>query len=768
MFFKDIDNGEIRMASADSASKTGLTAAGFLAEIKKERLSGREFLALIGHTGISNESYAEIKDNPGLTYARLVAILEASPLTGEDYAALLKTSRERREKRELFRKRAALEKDLNAIIASKSSDGAPLSDNAAAGAKTARDTGDGVTEEITLSDAPEETSPEEAGYDDLWGDEPTEYGDYNSGDYAEEYGEYGGSEDFDANAPRENMAKRVICLISGAVLVFASFFIRFVLTGDWFLPVNGLTPAGSYEALFAVQAGRGAGQAERVPAERVYRAEKFSGGGQKPVSLCSNSEYIFKTRGNAVNAVKISGGEMYAAPGYERNDMELIGVFLLKERLFAVYSGEYEISFEYQTESETGEDGETDRANAAKTFKFPQPCVTVAVFDAMSWNATPIAEYTQDGEFFDIIIRAGNFFLITDYAVSNDVYDGKYDGYIPAYRLNSQRSWVSLENILMREPPYSNMTVIGGADAACETAFACAATGGSANFVYEGENSLLLVYNGGGEAEAVRYGVYETNLSAPASFKVKGSVPEGFVDDRNGVLRLAAITGEDKGQSVTLHIFESNAKPVSVEKIAAGETPKGAAFDKNRAYIIAEQLYVIDTSAPGEPRFLDETDSLISAEYYYGWGENSFFSVSVEADDEGNRRGVRVTMYDYRETGAPVEAAAVLIAPSIAEYGEYMKTPAEHSRGAVAANADSGIIVVPIIDFNGIVRIEKFVILGYDAERGFETKGSRVDVDSFSDTLSAVISEGYVYAFWDDAIKSLTSDAKLLRSFTVE
>ncbi|MDR0196876.1 MAG: beta-propeller domain-containing protein [Oscillospiraceae bacterium] len=761
------------MTPADNFADRQMSAAEFLAEIKKERFSGREFLALIGNTRISNESYSEIKGNPSLTYARLVEILENSPLDGRDFSDLLRVARERRAARELKKKRAALEKDLNDVIASKSPQDAPERREEAATRRDAPKTHyitdktreninignsvpSGVTDEITLSHGEQDSLADEAAYDDLWGDEQG-YADGYSGDYTDEYYEYGGSEDFDKNASRENRWRKAVCLSASAALVFMSFFIRFTATGEWLLPDNRFKPPAAYEELFAVQAKQSGQIKERAAAQRLYRAEKFSDGKKEPAALLVNSEYIFKTDGNAVRAVKISAGEMFDAGAYERADAELIGVFLLKERLYAVYSGEYEVAFEYAVET----DGTEPRA---AEFKFAQPCVSVVVFDANSFNAAPSAEYTQDGVFFDMVIRDGEFFLITDYAVSNGVYAGEYDGYIPAARLNGQKSRVAIENIFVREAPYSDMTVIGGMDAAGERVSFYAVTGGLADFVRGGETSLMLIFNDGAKAHAVKYNIYENGLNAPVLFSVEGTVPEGFADDRNGVTRVAAVVGEEGEQSVTLHIFASNTKPVSAERIARGETLKGAAFDDGAVYIVARQLYAIDTSEPGVPVFMNETNALISSEYYYGFGGDLFFSVNVEAHEDGKRLGVRVAMYGYGEQSAPQEIASVLLAPSAAQYGEYMKTPAEHSRHAVAASADSGIIVVPIIDFNGIVRIEKFVILRY-GDGGFEITGNMIDVDRFSDDLAAVISEGYIYAFWDDTIKSATSDGRFGRVF---
>ena len=69
--------------------------SAFIKIVRYHRLTGKEFLSLLGNSKISNKAYQEIENNPNLTVKRLIELLEESPLTSADYEKLIR-SEERR------------------------------------------------------------------------------------------------------------------------------------------------------------------------------------------------------------------------------------------------------------------------------------------------------------------------------------------------------------------------------------------------------------------------------------------------------------------------------------------------------------------------------------------------------------------------------------------------------------------------------------------------------------------------------------------------
>lgn len=97
--YEKADDSAVSEDEEDTAEKGAveLNAKTFISVISAERIKGGEFLQMLGNTRISNSAYREIETNPNLTKARLIEILEQSPLTSDDYYKLLTMVKERRE-----------------------------------------------------------------------------------------------------------------------------------------------------------------------------------------------------------------------------------------------------------------------------------------------------------------------------------------------------------------------------------------------------------------------------------------------------------------------------------------------------------------------------------------------------------------------------------------------------------------------------------------------------------------------------------------------
>jgi len=265
----------------------------------------------------------------------------------------------------------------------------------------------------------------------------------------------------------------------------------------------------------------------------------------------------------------------------------------------------------------------------------------------------------------------------------------------------------------------------------------------------------------------VRFDIYGTVLNNPVFTVVNGRVKPGFIDERNGIVRVVASNND----SAALHILSSDMKAIAsrVENIASGEEIKGVAFDDKISYIIAEQLYAINTAMPENPQFLNEINTMVTDSEHYGWGDRHFFAVSVDADHEGSRQGIRVTMYAEQLSSAPVAEHSFLL-PLVGEYWSDMtQSAAEHSRNAVAVSYEAGIIIVPVTYVNSAyMRVDTFFILGYDDEFGFWVRDTVTEHGMRFESHAVLILDGYIYTVWDNTIRSTTTDATTVGIFTVE
>lgn len=93
-----------------------LTAGTFLKSLRQLKISGSEFLDLLGNSRIGNSEYRYIEENPHLRFDELLAVLDNSVLTSEDYRVLLAAATHRKKLRDERRRReeeavARLERD---------------------------------------------------------------------------------------------------------------------------------------------------------------------------------------------------------------------------------------------------------------------------------------------------------------------------------------------------------------------------------------------------------------------------------------------------------------------------------------------------------------------------------------------------------------------------------------------------------------------------------------------------------------------------------
>ncbi len=82
-----------------------ITAGKFLKKLREMKISGSEFLELLGNSRIGNIEFRRIEENPHLRFDELLQILDGSNLGDEDYRTMLAVATGRRQQSEERRKR---------------------------------------------------------------------------------------------------------------------------------------------------------------------------------------------------------------------------------------------------------------------------------------------------------------------------------------------------------------------------------------------------------------------------------------------------------------------------------------------------------------------------------------------------------------------------------------------------------------------------------------------------------------------------------------
>ena len=144
---------EIKKLLEDNAD---MTAGVFLRKLKELKISGSDFLELLGNSKIGNMEFRRIEENPHLKFDELLQILDNSVLSGDDYRMIISVATQRKELAEQRKRREEetlrrmteeltgkknVHKEENAGTKPEASDNtenaAPASDKADVSAKTA-------------------------------------------------------------------------------------------------------------------------------------------------------------------------------------------------------------------------------------------------------------------------------------------------------------------------------------------------------------------------------------------------------------------------------------------------------------------------------------------------------------------------------------------------------------------------------------------------------------------------------------------------------
>ncbi|MCL1832757.1 MAG: hypothetical protein FWG45_07635, partial [Oscillospiraceae bacterium] len=610
-----------------------MNAKEFLEELKSLQLTGREFLALIGHTAMSNEDYTEIKQTPAMTHERLIEILTASPITGAEYAGLLATARMRQEKQSQKQKRDELEQKLSAILSGSEPEPPSVEPESFSPPSPTLSQDLSATSDISLDEItalPTETyyeTPQE----ELWGEEITD----NAEDVLTDP-QYGGKDDFDRNAASENFTKTVLCLSLAFVLAFSSFFIRYLTTGEWFMSDLVDKSPQSYAELFELQQSRNIAAVRENSHYTPYKAERFADAYTPLATVTASNTTLFRVSDNDIQAVSVNAGIMEDAPTFispiARINGELLGLFVHADRLYAVYSELYQTNMSY-----THEVTQEETTIVSDTSIFTQPRVKIYEFDANNYTSEPLTVYEVDGLFREVLIHEQGVLIITDYTPKNTYSADELIGYVPSYGVNGSTEFVQLRNIkFVPGANHSNMVVLFNIVGEGSIGAVTAISGNTADCVYYSDDAgwgalFMTFYNVKANRTHVTRFDFQKNILAWES--VSGRVPQGFVDERGGYVRIVSDSGSVRA-GATLFMFDENMKQIgnALKNIASNSDSGilGAAFDSDTVYVIGQKTYAINTANPSAPMFSSEVNALImptDGRYFYEWGDVRFFEV---------------------------------------------------------------------------------------------------------------------------------------------
>lgn len=159
-----------------------------------------------------------------------------------------------------------------------------------------------------------------------------------------------------------------------------------------------------------------------------------------------------------------------------------------------------------------------------------------------------------------------------------------------------------------------------------------------------------------------KFSLEGNDITLAAVGEVKGNPLNQFsMDEHNGYFRITTTSGWGEDINNRLYILDEGLTIVSeIEKLGKpGERLQSTRFMGDVAYLVTFQqtdpFYVIDVADPEAPVVLGELEITGFSTYLHPIDKDHILGIGFEADEEGRRIGLKLSIYDVTDQTNPVE-----------------------------------------------------------------------------------------------------------------
>lgn len=774
-------------ASAVKAEKPAIGASAFIKVVRHHHLTGKEFLRILGNSKISNKAYQEIEGNPGLTVKRLIEILEESSLTTEDYEKLIIAAQQTARRRDA-------EKEAKAAAAQKEAEEpapAPVSKPAPAPVQpkapepadkpaepptqeikplpppAAKEEAPAEKAEEKEKNSPESIKPEVQKTDETPAAEapavPTEGSgrspvriDLDDDDDDEEDDENDDDED-DEKKPRSNKKLFIIVAVAAVALLALSFGIRYAISGSLFpqgesseIPqVQQLDSEGIYNALSVLPA-------QNVPAftaDRTYKAGLSDDESPFVSSVVTDNRLIFMTEDTIYFFSRDKGELKQLDARRYSEDIKLLGLLETEGGAAVVseYGGE-SFSFSIPADEENGVE--------AYEGEVTRPETVIELLDKSEpENLSKMKKYAFSGTLAGIWASGGRISLASWEGVPEGSKAAESASFLP-YCINPDKykAVCSAENVFVpAEPSCGGFVGIYSISLSDGKVSLAAAAGAQGQLVYAHENNIFILQ----DSSLIKYDVSD-GVKQVGNASVEGTAAAFSAMNVSGDNLL--VTASENGSSA-LSVFDAELNTVmTVKEVGSGEEVIATCFDGSSAYLVCQSgtVYGID----GEGNIIGESPAVLSKNSVYRFSDGVGICVSPSGTDE-KRTGLILS--SFGKDGSLIsqtEISSKTVAQNALD--EYLSSPAETAPQTIGGSSEEGIAVIPVIYFDGVSQVERFVLCSVSENGELSLAGSISEYDRHSSVLLAEVADGVIYAVSDvRIITAEASDGSIINYFSV-
>ena len=726
--------------------------SAFIKIVRYHRLTGKEFLSLLGNSKISNKAYQEIENNPNLTVKRLIELLEESPLTSADYEMLIIAVQRMSQLKAEAKAKIKSEPKRTEILSENLTHNAP-SENSE---KTAHPKSEPETMAVISSQrAQKGYTPASTQYLSDDNDDNDKYEENAEADEEDDdrlpsaksgiqinFGDYNDDDDDDDEEDDEeesrckncsNKGKIVVAAIGAVILTGISFGLRHWLTGSW-LPTENivkeetkLDEAEIYALLSPLPSPQPAFTADDTYAAGGIREESII---KDPV--CGSKRLLY-TENNKLYIYEQIGGQVVRLEARDYNENTLLGIIETGNKLAAVSSGvsepySYTCTVTSEDEEETVITGTVRRKETYLEITDASSPEKIAEENKLILSGTLVAAYLH-GECLTVV---------TYEEMEQDSVGEDKATFMPYISRVGEKTLCSPEKVFISSPSHRSFVTIFSIDIEDIGVYDMAASaGGTKQLLYKNDDLLLI----GQGSTLIRYELSE-GVTQKDFCEISGNISDfSAISVNDGEIRVT--TFEEDAATLTVLDGEFNLLG-QIKNIGMGENLAGTCFYGKETYIVTENgaCYGID----GENGVMSKSSAKITNEAIYKF--NDSIGVKVSAADDGSKRtGIIVSTVKLDGNLTPLYSLEISSkTTAVNALDEYLSSPAEKNINVIGSNAENGALVIPVEYFDGVSEVELFVICTVNGDGTLSVNGKIIEYDRRSDHIFAQVDGDTVIA----------------------
>ena len=365
--------------------------------------------------------------------------------------------------------------------------------------------------------------------------------------------------------------------------------------------------------------------------------------------------------------------------------------------------------------------------NASDSSANTEKNVAADIYDTSSGIPEHIKTYKQNGTYISARVdESGVLFLVTgysDYRVTPLDENAELENYVPGYYIDGVKHYVAAGDISVpRDANNTDYTVVSYVDCTAPENITVKAVLGSSKNSYCSETTLYVAGTGFKDGKdyttVTAFDITGDTLKYKASAVLKGElISRSSMAESGGFFRIACRTFDENGMVVTniYTLGEDLTVASTAENLLPGVIVGSVKYNDNYANLTKKgddaPMQSVDL---GQSTLVDSMGGDLLAAYVNKFG-NGLVGISAVKDNEGKLTALKLQMYSN-------DGGNLLNEFVFAEITD-VDSPALTDKNAMFVDEENNIIGIPVSGKTEFGVINRYYILSYSEDKGFEQKG---------------------------------------------